>query len=152
MQKSKLRSFLVEMKPFKLSFIRGKDSWRITNAREDSLSSLKGEALSTYARVSNLIRMLVHGEEKDERLFNLMKSLHEDFEVVDADTLRSLEEITVLKVLSILGYVHPSETLSPFLDVSSKAKNLVSNFLTVRKEALFAINKALEASQMRSIV
>jgi recombinational DNA repair protein (RecF pathway) len=147
-QKSKLRPFLVELKPFTISLVRGKELWRITNAREADIPNLSTESLLAYARISNLVLSLVHGEEKDERLFILMRSLYDDLLNFRSEGTRSVEELYVLRILSLLGYVSKSETLSEFLEYGMPVQSVVDKFSLVRREALQAINTALHATQM----
>lgn len=118
---SKLRYNLEEYSFCSLSLVKGKEVWRVTGSV--SLETKSKENLLIRARVLNLVRRLVQGEERNQELFDVLEKLTTDGAESEVKTL-SL-------VLSSLGY----------LDLKTlEGKS--------EREAILAINKALQETQL----
>lgn len=117
---SKLRYSLEDYSYCNFSLVRGKELWRLTGAQK-----LDGEVKEPLvrARVLNLVRRLVQGEEKNEKLFAALALLAGD---------SVLSEVGILsRVLSALGYI----------DLDALAGKS-------EREVISAINKALAETQL----
>lgn len=117
---SKLRYNLDDYAFCSLSLVRGREVWRLTGSQ-----SLEGAGIvrPARARVLNLVRRLVHGEEKNEKLFGALLALADGGEP---------DEVALLsRVLSALGY----------LDLDSLGDK-------TERERVDAINKALKETQL----
>ena len=120
---SKLRYNLDDYSFSTFSLVRGKEFWRLTGSVSENLSK---EKLFVRARVLNLVRRLVQGEEKNESLFNALLPL------VSNDTTRDSTEVSILvDVLSSLGYL--DNTL-----VKGKSE----------REIIALVNKAIKETQL----
>jgi DNA repair protein RecO len=148
---SKLRYALHDFSLARVSLIRGKTSWRLTDAEEIlSFSPAKeGEKAKVFAGILFLVRRLVHGEEENKKLFSVLLNASSFLkkENLAPDEMKRLETLVVLKILAELGYVGGNKTLAPFVS-ESLSKTLLSAFEPARKEALREINRALEESQL----
>ncbi|MDO8593898.1 MAG: recombination protein O N-terminal domain-containing protein [bacterium] len=89
-ERSKLRYGLQELSLSELTLVRGKDIWRLTGAAlvDNLFLSFRDspEITALFGRVFRLLRRLVAGEEKNERLFTViaetssfLKGLHSPF-------------------------------------------------------------------------
>lgn len=117
---SKLRYSLEDYALCNLSLVKGREVWRLTGSQAEPMP--KKNALAR-ARVLNLVRRLVQGEEKNEGLFQALLPLAAD----DAPS----ETVALSTVLSTLGY----------LDLASiEGKS--------EREVVLAINKAIKESQL----
>jgi len=72
---SKLRYHTQDYAVRNFSLVRGRDLWRLVGAEEipgvkGSAQGISQEGMAVYARVLSLIRRLVRGEEKNERVFS----------------------------------------------------------------------------------
>ncbi|MCX6735579.1 MAG: DNA repair protein RecO [Candidatus Parcubacteria bacterium] len=148
---SKLRYSLRDFSFARISLIRGKTSWRLTDAEEIFSFSFEKETekLKVFAGILSLVRRLVHGEEDNPKLFSLLLETL-DFlkgETLDSDELKRLETLAVLKVLASLGYVGESKILASFI-TASFSKNILNAFESVRRDALREVNRALQESQL----
>ncbi|MFA5831652.1 MAG: DNA repair protein RecO [Candidatus Paceibacterota bacterium] len=148
---SKLRYALHDFSLVRVSLIRGKTSWRLTDAEEiiSFSPAREGEKAKVFAGILFLVRRLVHGEEENKKLFSVL--LHasaflkkEDFA---SDEMKRLETLVVLKILASLGYVGGNKSLAPFISETLSKTNLLA-FESVRRDALREINRALEESQL----
>lgn len=117
---SKLRFNLDEYSLCDISLVRGKEFWRLTGSQAHKAHK---ETALIRARVLNLVRRLVQGEEKNEKLFATLLLLV-------AEEIPS--EVSILtRVLSDLGY----------LDITSvKGKT--------EREIVTLINKAIKETQL----
>jgi recombinational DNA repair protein (RecF pathway) len=116
---SKLRYNVEDYSLAVFSFVRGKEIWRLTGAEKLAVPEKQS---MLRARVLNLVRRLVQGEERNETLFAALSCLREE----------SVSEISILsRVLSALGY----------LDLSSLSGKS-------DRESIALINKALKETQL----
>ncbi|MDD5318714.1 MAG: recombination protein O N-terminal domain-containing protein, partial [Candidatus Pacebacteria bacterium] len=121
--KSKLRYSLHSFAYSHLSLVRGREVWRITSAgRIENIYKDLGpetpqpERFLLVERIFSLLDRLLTGEEKNEPLFeavlgliNFLKIDEAKVDKVDsalfsADELRSIETISVMRILYFLGY------------------------------------------------
>jgi len=125
---SKLRYNLGDYSFCALSLVKGKEVWRVTGSQSLEAEGKKGRGeersdLLVRARVLNLVRRLVQGEEKNQELFDTLARLAT--EGVES-------EIRILSlVLSALGY----------LDLKALEGK-------TEREAVAEINKALKETQL----
>jgi recombinational DNA repair protein (RecF pathway) len=119
MLSSKLRYNLEDYSFGTFSLVRGREVWRLTGAEKQELP----EKLSLVrARVLNLVKRLVQGEEKNEKLFNTLLAV----------TGKEMSEPTILsQILDALGYLDT---------VSLKGAS--------EKDVILAVNKALKETQL----
>ncbi len=148
---SKLRYSLRDFSFVRISLIRGKTAWRLTDAEEIFSFSLEKEMekMKVFAGIVSLVRRLVHGEEEIPQLFSLlllsMYFLKE--EELSPDELKRLETLVVLKTLALLGYVGEDKMLASFIS-TPLSKTLLVSFEPVHRDALREVNRALEESQL----
>lgn len=153
LQKSKLRYHIQDYSYELFSFVKGKDIWRLTGAKnlvESERSFAFEEGKKLYIRILGLLKRLLPGEEKNERLFGLIDSLY-DFlcnEKLNEIEINSLEYLSVLRMLDCLGYVSGNENLKAFLEDNVFNKDILGEIHKVRNVAVMEINRALKESQL----
>lgn len=139
---SKLRYHTQDASFSNISVVRGKEMWRVTGAHELP-HAIRGPI---HLKILKLLKRLLHGEDKNEKLFNIIEELYnteikeEDYEIVEC--------LTVLRILDTLGYVRSTSNIGVLLggvsidnDSISIAKENKSNIVTV-------INSALKLSNL----
>lgn len=108
---SKLRSHLVDFSLNKVSLVRGKNFWRLTGATTEKnyfqTFKVVPVKLKTAANIVHLLERLLHGEEKNEKLFDLVKGGFDFLENLSVERGRVLafETTLVLRILHRLGYL-----------------------------------------------
>ncbi len=154
-ERSKLRYGLQDFSLSLVTLVRGKELWRITNATiTDNLFAVFKERpalMEMFARVFLLLRRLLAGEERNERLFlyltetiSFLKEHPVSFEVQS-----SVEIILVLRILYTLGYLAPRGEFAVFLDDSMLWDDRVlEKASSLRALALEDINHSLHHSQL----
>ncbi|TSC58073.1 MAG: DNA repair protein RecO [Parcubacteria group bacterium Greene0416_79] len=153
-ERSKLRYGLQEWALSEVTLVRGA-MWRVTNAvlMLNIFTRLRGapDAVAMFGRVFRLLRRLLPGEEKNEKLFSAVQGAFAFFEHEQArgGSVESVEIILVLRILYLLGYLAPQGECRPFVsDVLGWDASLLREAQRVRSRALASINQSLKASQL----
>ena len=153
-ERSKLRYGLQNFSYATVSLVRGRDSWRVTNAAlvRNLARSFQDflEARELFARVAKLLRRLLAGEEKNEPLF---RAVLETFAYLEQNRSVSLiaqiEVVLVLRILSLLGYLAPRKEFEVFLvEPLSWSPELFGSTAQLRALALAEINRSLRETQL----
>ncbi len=151
--KSKLRFSLQDFSYTKVSVVRGKDIWRITNAKSEwSLfeHARKNRAsLHVVAHICMLLRRLIPGEEKNEELFSLLLEAFSFFKEQDFDQehMNAFERILVLNILHSLGYMGNTRDLAVYIP-ALWTEEMLQRMITHKKQAVEEINKSLKETQL----
>ncbi len=170
LEKSKLRYHMRDHSLGSFSLVRGRDIWRLTNAEEihvygDPSHSSHAELL---ARISLLLRRVLHGEDPNEQLYDhlfscaqfLAHGAREVGKTVISNTpqvsltdsqLQTLESLTVLRILHSLGYVGNDADIQDCLKSAEISVGFIESVdKTSGKRALLNkhINKAFQESHL----
>jgi DNA repair protein RecO len=150
--KSKLKTSLQDFYCVNLSLVRGKEIWRITsvqNIRQVKLSEdLK--KISVIKNIFSLLLRLIHGEEKNERLFECIEEFYKFIfdNTLDLECLKDLETLIVLRILYNLGYFKKTEDFMEYLNGSEISISILENFKLKRKQAILEINLSLKETHL----
>ncbi len=156
---SKMRPHLGLFSHVRISLVRGKEMWRITNAI--ALRNIGGEAaahpvaLMSMVRLVGVVRRLVHGEEGDPRLYELLISglvaivaVANRDDTGRTDTHRVIEWVAVARILRQLGYLRGDALKWPFLEGDAFDEAVLSSVRIRARPLVEAINESLRASQL----
>lgn len=104
-ENSRMRYALQSLAHTRVSLIRGATGWRVAGAVAiRSCAGAEHDAVSSYARVTQLVIRLVSGEEKNQPLFEfLLKAQDALFSKQSSPAL--MELICVAHLLHLLGYL-----------------------------------------------
>lgn len=151
--KSKLKASLQDSNYSKVSLVKGKEFWRITNAAIFSNQyqiHRENKAVSkSLASIFSLIKRLSGAEVLDEKVFEeiqIFKVAVESNNFSDLE-LANLELITVMRILKTLGYLPQVSELETFLGASFEVR-YVSEIAPMRRIAVEEVNKALKQTQL----
>lgn len=139
---SKLRYHVQDFSFCLVSLVRGKEVWRLTGAQE---IEDHGRVRDLHIKILKLLKRLLQGEEKNEKLFEIVKKLYEtdikteDYEVVEC--------LTVLRVLNSLGYIS-SNDLTEYLENDFINDELIEKTRKDKSRLIKIINSALNESQL----
>ena len=150
--KSKLRYGLEDFSLAQVSLVRGREIWRLTSA-EKKLDIKETEKLILLSRIFSLLLRLLHGEEKNDLLFESVKEgmvfLANCSDDKNRDeNLASFECIMALRILSALGYIgqlgdFDQFTLSPYF-----TPELLARMSKLKTRAILEINKSLKETHL----
>lgn len=147
--KSKLRYSLEDMTLGIFSVVRGREIWRLTSA-EKKFKIVETEKFLLLSRLFSLLVRLLHGEEKNEILFETLKIgfLFLLEEKLTVDELANLECLLALRILFHLGYIGKIGDLNQFILSTSIDSVLLKEMSIYRKQAIAEINKSLLETQL----
>lgn len=151
---SKLSNGLEDFSRSLFSFVRGRHAWKVTSVKPhfNSYRKIQGDKQKQllWVRILSLVRRLVKGEEKHEEIFLLLENLFSHLSLrrySDAELL-AIESITILELLSLLGYMNIREEYRSFLPLQSFSDENTNKANKLQKIILIDINHALGASQL----
>ncbi|OGG47691.1 hypothetical protein A2761_02220 [Candidatus Kaiserbacteria bacterium RIFCSPHIGHO2_01_FULL_51_33] len=152
-ERSKLRYCLQDGSHARISLVRGRDLWRITGAvflGELGNTVQTREARQLVARVFLLVRRLAQGEERNERLFEVVMALlvYLARESEIQKELSAAEQLTVLRILAALGYHSTPETFGSVLHDASLEPSALAHIRMKESQAVSEINMLLSATQL----
>lgn len=157
--KSKLRYGLQDFCYSTVSLVRGKHEWKVTSAlsdknfyhrfAQDALSK-KQDKFLVCAHAFSLIKKLVAGEEKNEALFDILKSSLNFLEENDLskEELSLFECVLMLRIVSNLGYLTSDTNLKTFAESVEWSKELLLRMQDHKKKAISEINMSIRESQL----
>jgi DNA repair protein RecO (recombination protein O) len=153
-EKSKLRYSLQNFSFTNATLVRGREVWRITGAEERySLhNELKDdrEKLFTATQILKLLQRLVHGEEKNDYLFDTLSDGLEYLRGnnMNKEALKNFEHLIVLRILYSLGYIAKKESFGELLQKTFVDNRLLTKTELERKNVVSAINNALKEAHL----
>ncbi len=146
---SKLRYYTQDYSYSLFSLVRGKEVWRMTGAKEiEGTGEVKEGNIKLFVQILMLLRRLLPGEEKNEKLFSILETLHTYLaeHELEKETKTALEYITVLRILHVLGYVKNS--FGKILEGSEIDDSVLLSIGDKKEEILREINTGLKESQL----
>lgn len=131
LSQSKLRYHVQDFSFCMVSIVRGKEVWRLTGAHEIDQKKKTG---ILHIKILKLLRRLLQGEEKNNKLFEIMKDLYQTS--TDHIDHEIMECVTILQILNTLGYIPDKDLL------------LIENAKENKAKIIKVINFALSESQL----
>jgi len=146
-EKSRQRYSLQDLSLANVGIVRGKGGWRLVGASLTASHPREEDSMRTYARLASMVVSLVHGEERNDYLFNTLEQAHG---ALSEGTLppQSLEIICAVKILYALGYFSPDESQKRLLEDAPYTAELCACAESMRKPLVRGINNALRESQL----
>jgi len=157
--KSKLRYGLEDYSLAQVSVVRGREIWRLTSAEKKlSLKLYKdkenSEKFLLLSRIFALLLRLLHGEERNDLLFESVKegmifldSLETSRLNLDVD-MANFECIMALRILSSLGYIGKMGDFDKFTTSPYFTAELLVEMSTLKTRAILEINKSLKETHL----
>lgn len=151
---SKLRPSLDDSSLSELSFVRGKQRWKIISAREVAhiyrTFSHDHRKRDIAMCVLDLLKKLLQGEEKNEALFQIVYDafLFLESSKMSREELVSFEHIVTLRILTNLGYVKGNDAYSSFIETNVWSSAMLHDGIAFAQQMTKDINASIEASQL----
>ena len=148
--KSKLRGHLTEHAPANMTFVRGRDVWRLTAAEECGTTTFPDVSHQRATiRLATLLRRLLQGEEEHRELYEEVRAafvfLHET--QTPPELLPIGEALAAARILAIMGYLAPLAQEEKLFD-ALWGSELLTQAKPFRGSLVKQVNAALEASQL----
>jgi DNA repair protein RecO (recombination protein O) len=147
--KSKLRYNLEEYSLGQVSVVRGREIWRVTSA-EKKLTIRETENFLLISRIFSLLIRLLHGEEKNDLLFNSLRNgvvFLSETKMSEKDRA-SFECIMALRILSALGYIGALGDFDQFTASPYFTPELLLVMSALKSRAILEINKSLKETHL----
>ncbi len=151
--KSKLRYGLEDFSLAQVSVVRGREIWRLTSA-EKIFNLRDKESLLLLSRIFSLLLRLLHGEERNNLLFESVKEglrFLIDYNSKEKDRvedLANLECIMALRILSALGYIGKLGDFDQFTTSPYFSPELLTKMSALKTRAIMEINKSLKETHL----
>ncbi len=156
--KSKLKNHLSAGNRIKVSLVRAKDFWRIVEAERMS----KGEQefslrvmpdgshrkfLFSFSRILAVLSRLVHGEEQNETVFNVLVEAQKALEESAPEHYEAIEIMASSKIIAALGY-GSNEALFEKIIASNFGEEEAIGVIKEKRQIISIINKTLAHTQL----
>lgn len=141
--KSKLRYHIQDYTFSNISLVRGKDIWRVTGAHEIGIG---GTNKILQLKIFKLLRRMLHGEEKNEKLFKIVEDLYSNS--FDENDIEYIEYLTVFRILYLLGYIDNKEDFKEYLIDNNINTEILDKIKKHKAIFIKTINSALKESQL----
>lgn len=155
-EKSKLRYNIRDFCFTKFSLVHGKEFWRLVGA--DDIAFVDIDDKNTFSikqeilcRVSLLLMRLVHGEERNEQIYECVWNFYNfDFKFAhnNQDYFGTVESLLVLRILYWLGYISDNLDFVALLKKVDFDDITISNLIEKRILMNKLINGALRESHL----
>ncbi len=152
LSKSKLKGHLQDFYLSKISFVKGRELWRITSSevifQEKFLHDLN--KIYIVKNIFYILLRLIHGEEKSQNLYECIEKLYLfllNNNITDEDT-KNIESIVVLRILNILGYLKKTESFVCFCNDNEITFEVLKKFSDFRSMAILEINNTLKETHL----
>ncbi len=129
------------------SLVRGKEFWRLTSAASEE----KHKASVLVAKLAALLKRLLQGEEAHPELFDIVHACASFLQTspsLTEDQERSLESLTVLRMLHSLGYIGNEVQFGEYLKASDLDILLLDRVSVMCQLVNKHINTALRESHL----
>ena len=147
-ERSRMRYALQHYAHAQVSLVRGRRGWRLAGASAIRSASGEQKGAATFARIAELVKRLVTGEDKNEYLFAALAEAHAAFISADENISATIEIVCVARILYSLGYIS-TEALSTalFTHTAYTGEHLLEAE-TMKDKLLSSINKAIAETQL----
>ncbi len=151
LSQSKLRYYTQDFSYGLFSVVRGKEVWRMTGSKEmvggGEVTDIENKKV--FVRVLQLLNRLLPGEEKNERLFEVIEKFYIFLsENRQKEILELVEYLTVLRILYFLGYVSNEVSFSFLLSEPTITDNTLDETKKLKSQIIKEINSGLKESQL----
>lgn len=144
--RSKLRFHLSLFSHVDIELVRGKNLWRLVGVYGRT-NPIIMDNWPPFARISNLVQRMVHGEEINDALFETVVGARSMFsKPVSKAESDQIELVSVARILSSLGYLDTNK-YSAVLDGDITDASLKSA-TEIKKNLIPDINRALKESHL----
>ena len=147
-EKSRMRYALQNCARANVALVKGKRGWRIAGAASVRAASADLRGVAAFARISELVVRLVHGEEKNEYLFAALAETHDALMQEKCDAFGMIEIVCVARILYALGYISTEALKTALFTHTAYTGESLLEAETMKDKLLSTINRAIAETQL----
>lgn len=152
LSKSKLKGHLQDFYFSKIFFVKGRELWRITSSEVIFQENFLRDSNKIYIikNIFSILLRLIHGEERNQNLFECVEKLYLFLleNNIDTEDSKNVETIVVLRILNTLGYLKRNEFFLEFCNNNEIDKDILQKFSIIRSKAILEINNSLKETHL----
>ena len=147
-ERSRMRYALQHYAHARVSLVRGKRGWRIAGTSVVRIATGDQKEVATFARIAELVKRLVVGEEQNQYLYAALAEAHSAFMNADKNISATIEIVCVARVLFALGYISTEALSTALFPHTAYTGEHLLEAETMRDKLLSSINRALAETQL----
>lgn len=145
---SKMRYSVQDYSRANVSLVKGRRGWRLAGAAAIKSASGDRKCTGVFARIAELTVRLVHGEEKNDYLFETLANAHEALMTETHTSVTAVEVVCVARILYALGYLSSEALESTLFTHTAYGIEHLFEVETKRDQILSSINKAIAETHL----
>ena len=131
-----------------VSLVKGKRGWRLAGASALRIAGADVKGVAAFARVSELTVRLIHGEEHNAYLFEVLSEAHAALMREKVEAYATIEIVCVARVLYALGYLSAEALETALFTHTAYTGEHLLEAETMRDKLLSSINRAIGETQL----
>lgn len=145
---SKMRYAVQDYSYATVSLVKGKRGWRLAGAAAitNAVGDVRG--IGAFARVSELVLRLVHGEEVSDYIFAALQEAHRALMQERCDAFGTIEIVCVARILFALGYISNEALSSALFTHTAYTGESLLEAESMKDKLLLSINRAIAETQL----
>jgi recombinational DNA repair protein (RecF pathway) len=147
-ERSRMRYALQSYTLANVSLVRGRRGWRLAGAIAMRNAAGDTRGVGAFARISELVVRLVHGEEHNAYLYAALAEAHGALMHEKADAFGTIEMVCVARMLYSLGYISQEALSTALFTHTAYTGESLLEAETMRDKLLSSINRAIAETQL----
>lgn len=146
---SRMRYALQNYAHARVSLVRGKRGWRVAGASAVRSVTKNPKSGAVFARIAELVRRLVAGEEQNKYLFETLLNTHRALaDAGEGASAGVVELVCVARILYALGYISTEALSTALFTHTAYTGESLMEAETMRDKLLSSVNRALAEAQL----
>ena len=147
-ESSRMRYSIQNYSRAQVGLVRGSRGWRVGGASSIKNAIGDSHGVAAFARISELVIRLVHGEEVNQYLFAALTEAHGVLMQEKIDAWPTIEIVCVARILYALGYISAEALSTALFTHTAYTGESLLEAETMRDKLLASINKAIAETQL----
>lgn len=145
---SRMRYALQNYTRSSVSLVRGKHGWRVVGGIAKKSSTGEYSSLAAFARIAELTKRLVTGEEENPYLFAALSEAHAALMQHPCPARATIEIVCVARMLYSLGYISADAQAAAIFTHTAYGAEDLEEAERAKKKLLSHINRAIAETQL----
>lgn len=147
-ERSKMRYATQNYTRSLVSLVKGKRGWRLAGAAAVQNAGADTKGIAAFARIAELVMRLVHGEEHNAYLFEVLAGTHTALMRERIEAHATVEIVCVARILFALGYLSAEALETTLFTHTAYTVEHIFEAEEMRDKLLSSINRAIGETQL----